>query len=613
MNEVTQYNPSDSIPNTDNPNSLRLWPALLIIVVMLAATYGTGLVVPGTMVQFMLLMIGPMVGAGLLAIWWLFASRAPLADRLAGLIVLLLAGLLTHPLAHESMKPLGLLIYGVPAASTTFVIWLWATQHRWSWQWRRCATALVIVVAVGFWTLVRCDGVDGALSADLSWRWSSTNEELYLASLLQDAAQAKIAAGQHNMTADEPLVAGAGDWPGFRGPQRDGKVTGVVIGTDWQVAPPAEIWRQRIGPGWGSFSVIGDLLFTQEQRGTEEAVVCYNATSGKNVWSHTYAARFSEVVAGPGPRATPTFHDGKLYTLGASGILNCLDARTGRQIWSRDMAADAAASPPEWGFASSPLLIEDVVVVFAGGQPKSVIAYDQVSGEPRWTATAGKSSYSSPQYFEAGGVPQILMYSELGLVSLSPIDGHELWRHAWPQEQAARIVQPHVISDDNSHQILLGTGYGVGTRSISVEPEPAEKVGEDGSGEAASRVEWAVIEGWTSRHLKPYFNDFVSHEGHLYGFDGNIVTCVNVETGERRWKRGRYGNGQLLLLADQDLLLIVSEKGDLVLVEANSERHRQLARISAVQGKTWNHPVIAHGKLFVRNGEEVVCFELPNA
>jgi outer membrane protein assembly factor BamB len=365
-----------------------------------------------------------------------------------------------------------------------------------------------------------------------------------------------------------------------------------VIDADWAASPPRELWRKPVGPGWSSFAVVGDRLYTQEQRGENEAVVCMEADTGKEIWAHLDDKRFSEPVAGAGPRATPTFHDGRIYAQGATGVLNCLDARTGAKIWSADIAKDSGAAVPMWGFSASPLVLQGLVIVFAGGPGgKAVHAYKADTGEAAWAAGEGKLSYCSPQAAKIGGVEQILFCTEKGLVAFSPTGG-VLWQNDWAVD-APRVVQPALVGDSD---VLLGTGMGNGTRRVHVE----------GSG-----TDWKTSEVWLTKDFKPYFNDLVIAKGHLYGFDGEFFTCVDLEKGEKRWKARGYGSGQVLLLAEQNLLLVLSEKGEVALLEANPQKRVELpGKFQAIQGKTWNHPVVAHGKLFVRNGEEMACYKV---
>jgi outer membrane protein assembly factor BamB len=222
-----------------------------------------------------------------------------------------------------------------------------------------------------------------------------------------------------------------------------------------------------------------------------------------------------------------------------------------------------------------------------------VLGYHAASGEPAWSAGEGQASYGSTQLVRLGGVEQLLVPTGAGLTAFDPARGEVLWRHQWPlPEGMARIVQPAVLGDAD---VLLGTGFGFGTRRVHV--------GREGDG-------WAEREVWTSRAIKPYFNDLVVQGGHLYGFDGNQLTCVGLEDGKGKWRARGYGNGQVLLLADQGLLLVLAETGEAALVEASPAGHKELGQFQALEGKTWNHPVVAHGKLFVRNGEEAACYQL---
>jgi outer membrane protein assembly factor BamB len=379
------------------------------------------------------------------------------------------------------------------------------------------------------------------------------------------------------------------DWPGFRGPHRDGIVTGIRIKTDWAASPPVQLWRQPVGPGWSSFAVGDGRLYTQEQRGEFEVVACYDETTGKPVWTHRDAARFWESNAGAGPRGTPTLHDGRLYTFGATGIVNALDAGNGAVVWTRNAASDTGAKVPGWGFASSPLVVDDLVIVAASGR---LAAYALTTGAPRWVKKEGGVSYSSPHLLTIGGVAQVLLLGGADVTSVAPADGRVLWKHPWP---GFTSLQP-ALTADGAVLITAGDmGGGMGTRRLTVA---------HGSGG------WTAQEVWTSRGLKPYFNDFVVHKGHAFGFDGAILACIDLQDGNRKWKGGRYGHGQLLLLPDQDLLLVLSEEGELALVAAVPGQFTEIARFAALDGKTWNHPALAGDILLVRNDREMVAFRL---
>ena len=334
----------------------------------------------------------------------------------------------------------------------------------------------------------------------------------------------------------------------------------------------------------------GDLLYTQEQRGDDEVVACYNATTGEPVWRHRDATRFWESMGGAGPRGTPTLSDGRVYTFGATGILNVLDAANGTVAWSRNAAADTDTKVPYWGFASSPLVVDDLVIVAVEG---ALVGYDLATGDPRWFGPNGGAGYSSPHRLTIDGVAQILLMSAAGATSVAPANGKLLWEHPWPG--GTRIVQPALIAGGD---ILISRGDTTGMRRIAVARGPGG---------------WTIEERWTSVRLKPFFNDFVVNEGHAFGFDGRILACIDVEDGKRKWKGGRYGSGQLVLLPDQDLLLVVSEEGELALVSATPDQFTELARFPAIEGKTWNHPVLVGDVLLVRNGQEMAAFRMPLA
>ena len=230
----------------------------------------------------------------------------------------------------------------------------------------------------------------------------------YLAAMKTDVVHA------HPATSRAIPELSAGDWPGFRGPNRDGKLTGTTINADWSAHPPKLLWRHVVGPGWSSFCVVGNNAYTQEQRGEMEVVACYDLNTGAEIWAHQDQTRFEEAIAGPGPRATPTFADGKLYAFGARGRLNCLNPATGDVIWTRYVLAESGAPLPIWGFSASPLVTGGLVTVITGGKGKSVMAYAADTGKPAWAAGDGWS-YASTQLSKIDGVPQLLSVTADGL------------------------------------------------------------------------------------------------------------------------------------------------------------------------------------------------------
>lgn len=578
---------------------LRLWPAIVIVVLLWPAIKLPLRLELNPIVSFQMMFLGPVVAAVLVALWWLFFSRAPWRDRWLGLGAFAAAAGAAYLLIHPSFV-FSMVMYALPAVTTAWVLWM-AASVLFPWRVRRAGLIVVLVLGWGYYTTLRFDGVTGGFSGETSYRWTLTAEQKHLASL---AARKLASEAVRAAAASSSLALQPGDWPCFRGPNRDSRLIGVRIATDWQTRPPRQLWKQRVGPGWSSFAVIGPRLYTQEQRDKDELVVCYETETGAEIWAHADPARFTEPVGGPGPRATPTFHEGKLYTLGARGNLNCLEAGSGKVIWTRNIVSDSGRDQlpeegirprvPLWGFAASPLIAHGIVTVFAGGPGgKSVLGYQAASGELAWAAGEGEMSYCSPQLSRLGGVEQILITTGTGMTAFDPVKGNVLWQHTWaPMEELARIVQPAVLSDS---EVLLGTGMVGGTRCVRVSQ------GKEG---------WSAAEHWTSSGFRPYFNDFVVHGGHLYGFDNTFFACVSAQDGKRKWRERGYGNGQVLALAEQNLLLVLTETGEVALVETNPDQHKEVARFKAIDGKTWNHPVIAHGKLFVRNGEEMACFDV---
>lgn len=561
---------------------LRLWPGVIAAGLLVLIRFVVPAVFPDAMIVGVL---GALVCALAIIVWWLFFSRAPWPERVGALVLMAVALFATSRIVHPSiangMMGMMLPIFTIPLLSLALVAAA-AAGRRLSDAPRRALTVAAVLLACVSMTLVRTGGITSGGASEFHWRWSETPEERLLA-----RAGDRPAAPPPATAATE---TGA-DWPGFRGPERDGVVRGVRIATDWSASPPKELWRRPVGPGWSSFAVRGDRLYTQEQRGEDEVVACYNVNTGEPVWTHRDAARFWESNGGAGPRGTPTLSGGRVYTFGATGILNALDADDGAVVWSRNAAADTEAKLPGWGFSSSPLVIDDVVVVATAG---TLAAYDLADGKPRWIGPKGGGGYSSPHRVTLGGVTQIVLLSTPGATGVAPADGKLLWQHQLSAN--ARIVQPAQTADGD---LLVGDGEAGDMYRIAVAR------GGDGG--------WTAAERWSSDGLKPYFSDFVVHRGHAYGFDGSTLACINVGDGARKWAGGSYGSGQLVLLPDQDVLLIVSEQGSLALVGATPDRFTELARFPAIKGKTWNHPALAGDVLLVRNGEEMAAFRLSPA
>jgi len=589
---------------------IRLWPGVIF-----AALVAIGYVLVVSRRYFIYGMFGGIGGALLILLWWLLFSRARWYERVAAIPLIAAAAWAQRFFVHASiaggaMENLSYIL-AVPMLAVALVGWA-AVSRRLSPGGRAAAALGAAVLGCLPWMVWRTGGISGEGTADIHWRWSTTPEERMLAETRDEPAAAPVAAavrtsapaaGTSTPAADvapkpepaapPPIVkTKPAEWPGFRGPDRDDVIHGASIATDWSQTPPAELWRRSVGPGWSSFAVSGDLIYTQEQRGGDEVVSCYRLSTGKPVWRHRDATRFWESNGGAGPRGTPTVIDGRVYALGATGILSSLDAVTGAVIWSRNPASDLHVKVPFWGISSSPLVVNDLVIVSAGGK---LAAYDLVTGDTRWSGPGGGMSYSSPHLATIHGVPQVVFLGGPGAIGVEPATGKVLWEHTW---EGGAIVQPAMTADGDLLVNAISMNGGEGMRRLAV---------------TRSGGRWTAQEKWTSRGLKPYFNDFVVHKGYAYGFDGSILSCIDLADGSRKWKGGRYGSGQLVLLADQDLMLVISEDGELALVSATPDGFNELGRAPALEGKTWNHLVFVHDTVLVRNDHEMAAFRLTAA
>ena len=380
-------------------------------------------------------------------------------------------------------------------------------------------------------------------------------------------------------------------WTDFRGADRSGHYREMPIRTDWPAAGLTPLWKQPVGGGYASFVIADGRAFTIEQRGPQEVVAAYDVASGRELWTSASTATFRESMGGDGPRATPTWHDGRLYALGATGELRALDAATGAALWRTNILEDAGAPNIQWGMSAAPLVVDDAVVVLPGGSKgNSVVAYDRTTGKQAWAALDDTAAYASPMLVTLGGVRQILVFTASRLVSLAADTHTVLWEFPWVTQYGVNASQPLLLGND---QVFVSTGYGSGAAAIQLTKEGDR---------------FSVRELWRTNLMKNQFTSSVLHDGFIYGLDESILNCIDAGTGARKWKNGRYGYGQVMLASGH--LIVLTERGELALVRATPDAYQEVVLFPVLEGKTWNHPAMSGGYLLIRNLNEMAAFDL---
>jgi outer membrane protein assembly factor BamB len=455
--------------------------------------------------------------------------------------------------------------------------------------------AAVLVIAY----LIQFQGM--RIERDGSGIWpmvSFYNPDQHMAAIQQNRAAAPVQdvtpqpppSSQPKLTTPKEAPVEKPYWTDLRGPRRDGRYDEIPVAASWPPQGPPRLWRKPIGAGYASFVFGNGKAFTIEQRREQEVVAAYDLKNGREVWSHGWNAEFRESLGGGGPRATPTWDQGRIYALGAAGELRCLDAESGRRVWSKNILQENGAENLSWGMTAAPLVVGDALIVLPGGSSgKSVVAYNKLTGDPVWTALDDKQAYVSPMLVTLAGVRQVLVVAANRAVGLT-LDGKLLWHYPWPTSNDINAAQPVIVDAD---RFILSSGYGHGSAMV--------RVSKEGDTFSATRV-------WENTRMKNKFSSSVLHEGHVYGLDEAILACINADTGDLKWKGGRYGYGQIVLAGEN--VIVAAENGDLALVRATPARHEELVRFSAIEGKTWNHPAISDGILLVRNTTEMAAFRL---
>jgi len=468
--------------------------------------------------------------------------------------------------ALDLLLVLSLLLFGL--------VWL-IFLSRLAWSTRLVGCALILAAAV----LLKMDGHTGSFFPQFSWRWSQ-----------QAAREMPELAGAPAAEGEVLETAGPENFPRFLGAEMNNWVAGELLPEGWYAEAPQELWRKQIGEGWSSFSVAGGFAFTMEQRGEEEVLVCYELATGDAVWVHAEHVRFEESMGDDGPRSTPTVADGKVFALGATGILNCHDARTGSLLWGKDVLAEAGHGVPTWAKSCSPLVVDGKVIVTLGDKAEgNLAAFEAASGELVWRAGDYSSSYASPVLANLAGRNQIVAIQAKSVDGYGLDDGEILWSFPIGNPQG-NCATPLVIGD----RVLTSGGYGYGSHLIEI---------------TESGGEFSADELWRSRKLKAKFADMVVHGEHIYGLDEGRLVCLSLEDGERVWRGTNFGHGQLLGVGGH--LIVQSEKGGVFVIAADPDGEVITSEFDALDRRTWNHPVLAGRILLVRNDREAIAFQYP--
>ena len=379
-------------------------------------------------------------------------------------------------------------------------------------------------------------------------------------------------------------------WTNFRGPKRDGKYEETSVSSNWPANGLPVLWKQPVGVGHASFAIADGKAYTIEQRRAQEVVAAYDLGTGRELWTAKWNAEFRDST-GDGPRATPTWDQGRIYALGATGELKCIDGSNGTVLWGKNILSDNGADNLPWAMAASPLIVDDKVIVLPGGTSgKSVVAYNKNTGAPVWKVLNDTQAYVSPMLMELAGRRQIVVVTSSRVVGLVPENGKLLWEYEWDTNNGINVSQPIAV---DQNRFFVSSGYGKGAALVEVK----------GSGDSYTAT---IV--WENGMMKNKFNSSVLHNGYVYGLDEGILSCMDVKTGERKWKEGRYGYGQVLLAGDH--LIVTSDEGEIALVRATPDHSKEVAKFEALKGQTWNYPAIAGGRLLVRNSSEMAAYDV---
>jgi outer membrane protein assembly factor BamB len=391
----------------------------------------------------------------------------------------------------------------------------------------------------------------------------------------------------------------AADWPQYRGPNHDGS-SPEKIQQVWPKDGPPVVWKAPLGPSFGSFAVSGGKAFCFIQRGVDgkdkEVAVAFDAVTGKEVWSVPLGEATYDKQGGDGPRSTPTVDGKRVYFLGAYQILTCLDADTGKQIWQHDLVSEFGGTIISWKNAASPVMDGELIFVNAGGAGQALLAFNKVDGKVAWKTEDDKPTHSSPVPATIHGVRQVIFFTQKGLVSVNPQTGRVLWRHPFPFKTAT--ASSPIVSGD---VVYCSAAYGVGAGACRI-----TKTGETFAAAELWRKSGDLMNHWTTPVCK---------DGYLYGIYGHGKTadaplkCVEIATGKEMWSQSGFGGGGATILVGGNVL-VQSDRGPLVLVEATPQSYKEIARCQVFGGQCWTMPVVSNGRIYARNTKEGVCLDV---
>jgi outer membrane protein assembly factor BamB len=399
----------------------------------------------------------------------------------------------------------------------------------------------------------------------------------------------------------ESVAVTAADWPGWRGPLRDAVSRETGLRSDWPNEGLPVVWKAPAGTGYSSMAMAGGRLYTMLRRGDDEQIVCLDAKTGEQRWLYGYPIQYSNGYGG-GPRSTPAVAGDRVYAVGATGILSCVDAQTGKMIWDHNLLREFNASNLQWGVSFSPLVDGNLVYAIPGGAGgNSLAAFDKADGHLVWHSGDDPGGYSSPILTTAAGTRQLLCLTGTALVSVSPETGQLFWRFPWNTDHLANIATPLVRGD----YVFISSGYGKGCALLKITARQAGDVARP-AGDVSPPLEARPV--YQTNEFRDHHSGSVLWGEHIYGFDEHRLTCLDFRDGSVCWQKSGLGQGTLL--AADGHLVILSENGKVVLAEANPEKYREKASFKFSGARCWTLPVLADGRLYVRDEEKIVCYDL---